>query len=297
MKKYQCSICNKKHAVFYSTESPMPDELENMESDESIERLNDNAFLVNNKHLIISGDINIETEIEDLNMQHRIWVKINAKDFFLNYEALKAQNEINMDCELLSELSFYPKSKGLKAHFKMQSSIYGRIKVNSESKLKEDQENPISELRVIELMEKLYHFGDMKRKTFERPFAERFKDIIEIAKNEYQANGKMFVINLSSANEVLYQIVASNMLNKPIENGLGLHISNDETKDDYETVKSSMSKLYEKMKLEFIQLDEIDTYQKYYSWNDTELENDVLRIISKTYDANKDEIKIDIFEP
>lgn len=297
MKKYQCSICNKKHAVFYSTESPMPDELENMESDESIERLTDNAFLVNSKHLIISGDINIETEIEDLDMQHRVWVKINAKEFFSNYDALKAKNEINMDCELLSELPFYPKSKGLRAHFKMQSSIYGTIKVNSGSKLKEDQESPISELRVIELMENLYHIEDKKRKTFERPFAERFKDIIEIAKNEYQANGKIFLINLSSPNEMLFQFVASNMLNQPIEGGLGLHISNDETNDDYETVKSSMSILNETMKLDFIQLDEIDTYQKYYSWNATELENDVLRIILKTYDENKDEIEIDIFEP
>ena len=275
----------------------MPDELANMESNESIERLTDNAFLVNSEHLIISGDINIETEIEDLEMQHRIWVKISAKEFFSNYEALKAKNEINMQCELLSELPFYPKSKGLKAHFKMQSSIYGTIKISSESKLKEDQENPISELRVIELMENLYHFGDKKRKTFEQPFVERFKDIIEIAKNEYQENGKMFVINLSSATEVLFQFIASNMLNKPIEDGLGLHISNDETNDDYETVKSSMSKLNETMELDLIQLDEIDTYQKYYSWNATELENDVLRIISKTYDENKDEIEIDIFEP
>lgn len=297
MKKYQCSICNKKHAVFYSTESPMPNELENKESNESIERLTDNAFLVNSEHLLISGDIIIKTEIDDLEMQHRIWVKISAKEFFSNYEALKAQNEINMDCELLSELPFYPQSKGLKARFKMQSSIYGTIQINSDSKLKEDQENPISELRVIELMENLYHFGDKKRNTFERSFTERFKDIIEIAKNEYQANGKMFVINLSSANEVLFQFVASNMLNKPIKDGLGLHISNDETNDDYEKVKSSISNLNDTMELNFIQLDEIDTYQKYYSWNTTELENDVLRIISQTYDENKDEIEIDIFEP
>lgn len=297
MKKYQCTICNKKHAVFYSTESPLPDELENKESDEAIERLTDNAFLVNNEHLIISGDINIETEIEDHEMQHRIWVKISAEEFFANYGALKAVNEINMECEVLSELPFYPKSKGLKAQFKMQSSIYGTIQVKTQSKLKEDQEKPISEMRLIELMENLYHFGDKKRKTFERPFFERFKEIIEIAQNKYQANGKMFVINLSSANEVLFQFIASNMLNNPIQDGLGLHISNDETNDDYETVKSSMAKLNETMELDFIQLDEIDTYQKYYSWDATELENDVMRIISKTYDENKDEIEIDIFEP
>lgn len=275
----------------------MPDELEKKESDEAIERLGDNAFLVNNEHLIISGDIFIETEIEDYEMQHRIWVRVSVKDFFSKYDALVAKNEISMNCEILSELPFYPTSKGLKAQFKMQSSIYGTIKVNSDSKLKEDQENPISEMRVVELMENLYHFGDRKTESFELPFADRLINIIEIAKNEFQENGKQFVIELNLANMVLFQLVASEMLNKPKAGGLGLHISNDKTNDDYEKVKSSLIKLNEKIEFDFIKLDEVDTYQKYYTWDTKNLKYEIEQIISEAYKENKDDIKLKIFEP
>ena len=297
MKEYKCNICNRNHAVYYSSESPMPTELSDFESREDIVQLTENAFVIQKKFLLISGDIKIDTELDELEIYHRVWVRIVATDFYERYEKLSNGSSITMKSEILSELPFYPNSKGLKADYTLHLSSYGLIEVKSESELKNDQKQPISKERIIQLMENLNHSGDKDKQDFTKPFDERLNNYLERAQKEFQSNGKLFVINVSTSDNVLFQIVSSAMLIKPSEEGFGLHISNDETNDEYKRVKSSLVNLQENINLDILQLDEINTYQKWYTWNDKKITDDIGQIISEIYNESKEKIDLEIFEP
>ena len=107
MKNYKCDICGKKHSTYYSTESPIPEVLNNYENrTEEIEQIAENAFILNDKDLIISGDLFIQTDFSQSDMSHRIWVKVDAKELHFNYENLKKGIEIKLFAEILSEVPF-----------------------------------------------------------------------------------------------------------------------------------------------------------------------------------------------
>ncbi len=160
MKKFHCSICDKNHFLFYSTESPLPNEVLDYEDSKDVTQLSEDAYVIKKEHLIFAAHINVTTEIPNYEIHYKVWVKLNVKDFDEKFEILTSGNPITLESEILSELPFYPKSRGLKATLTLDKSRSGLIEVESESKLKNDQQHAITKERLIQIMENFYHLGD-----------------------------------------------------------------------------------------------------------------------------------------
>ena len=90
MKKFHCSICDKNHFLFYSTESPLPNEVLDYEDSKDVTQLSEDAYVIKKEHLIFAAHINVTTEIPNYEIHYKVWVKLNVKDFDEKFEmALK----------------------------------------------------------------------------------------------------------------------------------------------------------------------------------------------------------------
>lgn len=274
----------------------MPVELSNFENRKNeIQTLGDNAFVLKNEILIISGDIIIKTNFSENDIYYRVWVKIGLDEFSENYESLKKGNEVIMNSEVLSEITFIDLTKGMLAKYKMQNSIFGSIELETECQIKTDQKNPITKDRFIQLMQRINHPElEKEKKKFDLPFKERIKRIIERAKVEYNSRGRNFVIDISNQKEIIIQIISSEMTEKPSIKGIGIHLSNDDSNIDFEIVSKRMSKICWTNSINKLSIDGIETYQKEYKFEDKSLIEDLKLILIGVFEEDIENLELDI---
>lgn len=298
MEKYKCDICNKKHSLLNVSESPLPDEVSNAQLEEGrVEQLTENAFLIDKLKLIISGDIQIQISNLDYDISHRVWVRIDSEIFQSKIHHLDKGKPIIMDCEIISDLPFFERTKGLNADYILLGSTFGEIKVKTDSQIKQDQLRPIKTERFIEMMKRMYHpeLWNYKSK-FDIPFKDRFENTIQRAKSEFESLGKRFIIDINNQREILFQLASSDMTSIESQGEIGLHLSNDSVNDNYDIVKKKMSLLCDKFKISKLLLDEVETYQKNYNFDSKNLLVEIKQIIRRVFEENIEELEIIITE-
>lgn len=302
MKKYKCEICNKEHAVYYSSDSPLPDLLTNITEngqDERMEKLAESAFIVDNEKLIIKGNLQIETDFSDILIEHYVWVEIPIEEFEKKYEQLTLGNQIVLKGILLSDLPFFEQSSNLKTNLILdKSNIMGQLKIESESQIKTDQQSPINRNRFIQMMQRINHPELWKEKViFDKPFKERLFEKLSQANSEYKSKGRNFVIDISNQRENLIQLVSSEILTIPASTGIGLYLCNDATNLNYNEVKVRMLDLCENNSIQKLMWDDIETYQKNYQIDEDQIYIDLEMIITRVFEENMEKLELDIFEP
>ncbi len=301
MEKYKCEICNKKHAVYYSSTGGIPKSVLDIrlkEETERIEELSEYLHLVDKKHVFVKGIIKIETTFNDYPITHEAWIEIPIKEYVSQIEQAKEKADLELYGTIASVLPFFQNIIGLEAKWVLdKENQFGEIIAQTESQLKEDQQNPITKQRMAKMMEFVHH-PELHRtkKQFDRPFNERFVEVINKAKAEFAKKGKFFLIDISNLKEVLFQLISSEMLSTEAKGKIGIHISNDESNENYEIVKKEMSKISTSKMMKEFKLDEIETYQKSYAFTDNVLIEDVIQIIKLVYGEEKEELEIEIHE-
>lgn len=301
MEKYKCEICNKKHAVYYSSTGGIPQsvlEIKLKEETERIEELSEYLHLVDKKDVFVKGIITIETTFNKYPITHEAWIEIPIKEYVSQIEQAKEKTDLELHGTIASVLPFFQNVIGLKAKWILdKENQIGEIIVETESQLKEDQQNPITETRMARMMEFVHHPELHKtKKIFSKSFEERFNEIVKKAETEFSKKGRYFLIDVSNIKEILFQLISSEMLSTESKGEIGIHISNDEQNENYEMVKKEMSKLSVSNSIKEIKLDEIETYQKSYSFTDVNLIEDVKQIIKMVYGEDIEELEIEIHE-
>jgi len=176
--------------------------------------------------------------------------------------------------------------------------IIVEIQAQEDSQLKEDQSKPITESRMIEIMQMLHHHpqSEEKRRSDE-PFKQRLLKEFEYVEKEYIAKEKDFVINISTGT-VLFQITSNKMLeiNRIKERGFGLHLSFDETDEEsVEEMAKFRSKEYS-AEFDYHDLDGIPTYQVDLGTDKKRLEELVCRMVLDVYEEDLEMVEIDNFK-
>lgn len=304
MEKYKCEICGKNHNIFRGIESPLPELIYKIPEEERENRIryfNDEFCIVDEKWFLGNGYLYINLEnFEEPFFFWKVWTTISTIDYQKNLEKLKNGELVELNGFLQSEIPFYTKSTGLKTKIKMQSNeeMIVEIRIAEESKIREDQSKPITEERLIEIMNMLHHNPKREeRQNFDKSFNERLLNELENAEKEYIKNEKDFVINLSTGT-VLFQIVSNKMLeiNQVTGRGFGLHLSFDETHEEsIDEIAKFRSKEYSK-EFEYYLLDEIPTYQIDLGTDKRRLEKLVNQIIIDVYEEELETIETDNFE-
>lgn len=297
MEKYKCHICNKKHAVYYSSTGAIPKSILNIRANAEMNRikeLEEFLHIVDNKDVFLKGVITIETTFTDYPISHEAWIEVPIKKYTEQVDQAKGNPSLELYGKIASDLPFYQNLIGLDAKWILDSENQtGEIVVQTESKLKEDQNNPITELRIEKMMELIHHPEIIIEKTtFEHSFQERMKRIIDQAKYEFTDKSKLFLIDISNAKEVLFQLVPSEMTSIERSGDIGIHLSNDESNGNYDLVSKRMSKLNAVQMFQKLTLDEIETYQKNYKYHEEDLFKDVKHIIEFVYEENIEEFQI-----
>ncbi len=306
MEKYKCVICNKKHSLFYSISGGAPHkviEITRKEDDEEeqrrIKKLEGNAYLLDKEYFFISGELSIETLFTENPLIHETWLEFPAKDYLSQIEANKEKPTLTLLGRTASENLLYESTLGLKAMYVLhEGQNVGKIEVISESQLKTDQTNPITKERFIKMMQRIHHPELWKEKTqFEESFEQRLSDILNQAENDFYDKEKQFVIDISNNKEVLFQFIASSILDIKKNGKIGLHLSNDTINDNYKFVENKMKELCRNHMIEKFELDKIATYQKGYNFDANEIFQDIKLLANVVFEENIESLEISIFKP
>jgi len=301
MEKYKCHICKKKHSVYYSSTGGIPKfllEIRMNEELDRIEELSDDFLLIDKEKVIVRGNIMIETNFTENSIFHEAWISIPLYNYLEQIEQTNGKPLLELTGEIASELPFFQNLVGLAAKWSYsEKQGYAKIDIVDESQLRKDQSKPISKDRVIEMMQ-LIHHPELykKKKIFEKQFQERFNEILTKAKLEFSAKSKLFLIDISNLKEVLVQLISSEMLSNAENNGIGIHLSNDEANENFTEVQERMSLINKDAKFRRFKLDNIETYQKKYEFGDTKLFDELKLICESIYEQNIDELEIEISE-
>lgn len=217
MEKYKCQICKKKHSVYYSSTGGIPKfllEIRMNEEFDRIEELSDDFLLIDKKKVIVRGNIMIETKFTENPIFHEAWISIPLNNYLEQIEQTNDKPILELTGKVASELPFFQNLLGLTAKWSYsEKQGYAKIDILDESQLKKDQSKPISKDRVMEMMQLIHHPELTKeRKIFEKPFQERFNEIISKAETEFSAKDKLFLIDISNLKEVVIQLISSEML-------------------------------------------------------------------------------------
>lgn len=301
MEKYNCEICGKKHSVFYGSYGSMPRKVSDMlmnEENHRIEKLSDNLQFIDNKYVIVRGQILIKTTFSENPINHEAWIELPVKDYIKQVEDAKGKSVVEINGKIATELPFYKNFTGLNAKWILEeNSGFGRIQITSESKLKTDQNEPITESRMKEIMTLIHHPEILKeKKNFDISFNLRFNDIVKRVNDDFLKNDKKFLIDIGNQREILFQLISSEMLTIKSNGQIGLHISNDESNDNFYPVQKRMTSVCKSRLVEKLELDGIETYQKDYQISVSSLYEDVIYILQLVYEENIEELEIQINE-
>ncbi len=301
MDKYRCNICNKEHTAYYSIDIPPPELLTKLietNDDKRLYRMDENIYILNNVDLYIKGYVEIETLFSESNIAHFTWMKIPVVDFAKSVEVIKEGHFAHMNGVIATKNPFFNDFQGLEAELTISAeNIIGSIAVKSNSQVKMDQAKPIGSARFIEMLQRIHH-PDKKNidKGDALPFRTRFTQALIDAKTEYTNASKYFFIDISDSSEVIFQLVSSELMKDPTDGGIGLHISNDALNTNYVDIQSKMLSISTTLSIKMIVWDGVETYTKFYQYDDNSILEDVIYIAQQVYDANIEELDIDITE-
>ncbi|MGK0364037.1 MAG: hypothetical protein ACI85O_001091 [Saprospiraceae bacterium] len=305
MEKYKCEICGKKHPIYTSIDVPLPRIISEMSDEEKAKLIKEynGLYYPDGKLLYINGWVVVEVENYEYPFYSwKTWSSISTERFLQKMEELKTGKIVKFSGKLEEDLPFYPNSKDLKTQtliYATNEEIVVEIKIIEDSKLKEDQSKPISEKRMIEIMQMLHHrpVTDKEVSKLDKIFKERLVDELRNAEEKYIKNEKDFVIDLSTGT-VLFQVVSNKMLeiSGNRERGFGLHLSFDESNDEsQEEITKFKSKGYSN-EFNYHDLDEIPTYQIDLGMDRIRLVKLVQAIVKDVYEEDLETVKIDNFE-
>lgn len=300
MKSYQCPLCDKSHTVYYGTKSPIPQRLNtHLKEDAKLKatRLSDTAYAVD-KVLYLAADLKIKCAFVDDLISHRVWVLTELAAFQKQFDDLKSGTTIELEGILLSEISLFNISRGLKSKVIINPEKKSmEVLITEESSIKNDQSNPISKERMLKMMERIHHPETWKKPfEFDAPFEKRMEAICTKVIEEYIKKEKYFSINVSNYKETLFQFIANNMLIDQGENGFGLHLPNDDTNENHIDVRRAMLILRGKMDIKKEKIDGIVTYQKDYSDNISLMVVDAKKIIESVFGQDPEKCDLDVYE-
>ena len=262
----------------------------------------DEFLVVDDELLFANGWINIELENHEFPFFYwKTWTSISKDEFSSNLPELEAGKVVKLFGKLEGNLPFYPNSKDLITKTLLQATtdeLIVEIIIEEDSLIKEDQTKPITEERMIELMQMLHHHPNRENtRKADVSFKEQLLKELNNSEQKYLKTEKQFFINISS-NTVLFQIVNNTMLENRIESehGFGLHLSFDETiSESKEEILKFREQEYSK-DFKYYDLDEIPTYQTDLGNNKQKLITLVERIVSDVYQENINEIDVESME-
>jgi len=302
MDHYNCKICNKKHSYYYGLDTPAPDSIKEIPEEERSSRVRffEDKYVLDREKLFFKGEIEIQIErSKKESIILMVWISIGLDEF---ERAIKKGNRspvLEIEGEIDNELPLYEGLRGIKAMVIMDpSNEYPIIQVKTQSRIREDQLEPISDDRMIELMNRFHHPEQFQEKLeFEENFEYRFNQTLEEVERRYFKRQKQFVINLSSPRTLLFQIIARKMLVNLSGkgSGYGLHLAFDdtdiETKEELERFeRSSFADGFD-----CVEIDDITTYQIDIKRDKEKLKQIVVDLITKFYGENIEETEIDFF--
>lgn len=302
MNHYNCKICNKKHSYYYGLDTPVPDSINDIPEEERGSRVQffEDKYILDREKLLVKGEIEIQVErSKNKPIVLRVWISIDIEEFKKAINGGDRISVLEIEGEIDNEIPLYEDLRGTNAVVIMDpSNEYPSIKVKTESRIKEDQFEPISTERMIELMNRFHHPELFRDKIdFDKNFESRFQQTLEEVEKKFFKRRKRFVINLSSPRTLLFQIIASKMLVNPSgkSNGYGIHLAFDDT--DIET-KEELEK-FERSPFvdgfDCVEIDDIITYQKDINRDKEKLQQIVTDLISKFYREDVEETEIDFF--
>lgn len=302
MNYYTCKICKRKHSIYYGLDIPEPESIGEISEEERELRVQffEDKYVIDRKNLLIKGEIEIVLDkSKDQALILRVWTSIDIEEFEKLINGFESDSVLEIKGEIDNELPLYDDLRGIKVIVIFDpSKEYPKIQIETESQIKEDQVELISEDRMLELMNRFHHPElSRERIKFAKDFAERFTETLEEVERQFFRRRKQFVITLSSPRTLLFQIVASEMLVNPIGKGTGygLHIAFDDT--DIET-KEELEKFEGSEyadEFDCVEIDDIVTYQKDFKKDKEELKQMVTDLITKFHEEEIEEIEVDFF--
>ena len=216
MKNYQCKICGKNHDIFRGMREEYPAPYYDIPEEEKESRVKDQGdiLIIDKLSSYAFGNILIEMENQEKPFFcWEVWVKLSNESLRQHLEDFATDATVEIDGVLVSKLPFYEKAKGLKVKVYISKGNKAiEIRIDENSPLKEDQAKPITENRMIELMQMIHHNPKREeRQNSAQPFKERLLAELEHAQAAYIVNEKDFVIDVSTST-VLFQIIGNTML-------------------------------------------------------------------------------------
>lgn len=304
MEKYKCNICGKTHPVYQGLDSPFPEVISEMSAAERKRRVveADQFFIVDKEWIFCNGHILIALEgLAEPIFDWQVWAKVDKADFQDKLNQLAKREAVVLSGKLETDLPFYTKFKGLKVKISVPSkNEFGMIfQVEEESQLQEDQARPITNARVIELMQHLHHperFAEMEK--FDRSFLDRLTDELLEVEKKYVKRARNFVVNISKPGLVLFQLISSSMLsaNEGKGRGFGLHLAFDDTDEEcLAELKRFEQQAYVK-DFDCFNFDGIPTAQIDFGRDIDSLIKMVNQIILDVYEEEVETIIVDSFE-
>lgn len=289
------------HVIYYNSTGSIPQKiLEIKMNDETnrIEEVLEYLHFVDSKDAYLKGIISLQTTFTEHPITHEAWIEMPIKKYVTQVEEARGNPELVLYGTIASILPFYQNFVGLSAKWVLDAkNQIGKIIALTPSKLKEDQEYPISEERIAKMMELVHHPElHKKKKIFKSSFRERLEEMIDEVRTEYIEKNKLFLIDISNTKEVLFQLVPSEMIKNKASGNIGIHIGNDESNENYLIIKSRMDRLCDSDMFTRLVLDDIETYQKNYHFTDSALLKDIKKIVEWVYDENMEEVDLNISE-
>lgn len=299
MNHYKCKTCGKRHSLYYGIEVEEPITLINIPEEERDSRVASvtTDFFIDKKYMVVKGRLTVATlDWTDNDFNWSIWIRIPASNFREAMPILKSGKTAKIEGFIDSEIPFYQQIKDLKANCYINPNVDDTtIEVTQESMIYSDQQNPISMERAEVLMNRIHHSGDLKKKMeFENSFEFRLDKILYEANSKLGTTESNFTVNIDGHSNNLFQIINAKMLdlgNEQLTIYIPFDTSDIEEKDKLAEFKSTV--LY--THFSEIQLDGIPTCYMTFK-NIEELKQTVNNLIADFYKADKETIRIDIFE-
>lgn len=302
MERYNCKVCGKKHPIFHGMKSPIPSILSELSDQEWKERVveNDGGYLLDRTYVILDGYIQIfhENDTSRAIFNWQVWVSFPVSEFMAKIPLMETEEEVRIQGQLESELIFYDKSVGLRIEtLNIASKDFWIIRVIEESEVKADQDQPIDDDRVTEIMSRIHHREIYEPPvSFDVPFYQRLKAELDLCNAKYQPG--RFIVNISASKGVLFQLMPREFLEgqNNSKQGYGLHVVFDYDDEASMELLERFKKIAEGSDWVFHEIDEVPTYQIDLGEKEEKLQQVAAKLFNKVFFMNESQIEIDSFE-
>ena len=281
MKNFKCEICNKEHELFYGIESGGPTVFENIEATEyqsRVKEIRKDTFLLDEDRVFIKGSLDIGIIDSEYVVSFSIYCSSKKTDYLTAISKYTKGVKSELSVRLENEIPFYSYTVNLEAKIVLDPEYdYFKLSVIEESILKSDQLNFISFKQLIRFHENYYHKVD----ELAAQSLYTIEEFEEIALLLLSDNSTFFAdVMVKDNKRVHFQILCNEYLDGDFEPGVGLLLANDNSNEDYGSVKLIMDKV--SRRLDFIKgfEDDVDAYHKYYGKDFNSLDKDILSLIN-----------------